>query len=87
MSPDRLTPLPFLDSINSLWGLIAGLFFGLWTSIKVIWNISRYFRGIDDRFDKLEDNIADLRQLIVDGRQHGSFCPPREVKSDRCNAA
>ena len=67
-APDP-SPLPFLQSINSLWGLISGAVLGLWVSFRTIWNISRYFRGVDDRFDKLEREIALLHQLILEVRR------------------
>lgn len=78
MAPDRVS-LPFLDSVNSLWGLISGVFIGLWVSFKIIWNISRYFRGVDDRFAKLENETEALRETVSD-LKHCAYRPGQSIR-------
>lgn len=62
-------PQTFLQNINDFWELIAGVFIGLTVSIKIIWNIAQYSRGIDDKFVKLEYDIEELHKLLQEVRQ------------------
>ena len=62
-------PQTFLQNINDFWELIAGVVIGLSVSVKIIWNIAQYSRGIDDKFHKLESDIEELRTLMQEVRQ------------------
>ena len=78
MAPERVPgqALPFLESVNTFWGLISGVVLGLWLSFKIIWNISGYFRGVNDKLARVEADIDALRENVANTRQ----CPyPQKV--------
>lgn len=75
-------PQTFLQNINDFWELIAGVFIGLTVSVKIIWNIAQYSRGIDDKFVKLESDIEELHKLLQEVRQElFSQSKPQHQKS------
>lgn len=83
MAPAPSTePQTFLQNINDFWELIAGVFIGLTVSVKIIWNIAQYSRGIDDKFVKLEYDIEELHKLLQEVRQElFSHSKPQHQKS------
>jgi hypothetical protein len=75
-------PQTFIQNINDFWELIAGVFIGLTVSVKIIWNIAQYSRGIDDKFVKLESDIEELHVLLQEVRQElFSHSKPQHQKS------
>jgi hypothetical protein len=75
-------PQTFFQNINEFWGLIGGVFVGLTVSVKIIWNIAQYSRGIDDKFVKLESDIEELHKLLQEVRQElFSHLEPQHQKS------
>ena len=62
-SPDS-SNFDLLQTLNAFWGLIAGLVIALWTMGKAIWNFGSYSRGVNDRLDKIDKDITDIKALL-----------------------
>ena len=62
-TPDQTDP-DLIHVINNFWLMIAGVLGSIWLFLRTLWNFSSYVRGIDDRFDRLDHEIAELKDMV-----------------------
>ena len=64
-APSPEQPDKLYEMIMAYWTIIAGGVFAFWSLLKLAWNFGGYNQGINDRFDKLEREISELKDIMI----------------------